>query len=34
MQFLKKLSFLLAKFTALFIIVLALITFYKPELFT
>lgn len=34
MSFLKKLSYLLAKFTALFIIVLSLITFYKPDLFT
>ncbi|PJG84173.1 bile acid:sodium symporter family protein [Caviibacterium pharyngocola] len=34
MLFLKKLSYLLAKFTALFIILLACVTFYKPELFT
>lgn len=34
MLFLKKLSHLLAKFTALFIILLSCATFYKPELFS
>lgn len=34
MQFLKQISHLLAKFTALVIVLCALVTFFKPELFT